>query len=73
MKMIIPIKLVMFWGLSSINYDRKNRRMGRTEEDILHLTEQVIIAQENSMSEWAINYWTVILNRLKVRYPSNGK
>ena len=47
--------------------------MVRTEEDILYLTEQVIIAQENSMSEWAINYWTVILNRLKVRYPSNGK
>ena len=47
--------------------------MVRTEEDILHLTEQVTISQENSMSEWAINYWTVILNRLKVRYPSNGK
>jgi len=47
--------------------------MVRTEEDILYLTEQVTIAQENSTSKWAINYWTVVLNRLKVRYPSNGK
>ena len=47
--------------------------MARTEEDVLHLAEQVTIAQENSKSEWAINYWTIVLNRLKVRYPSNGK
>ena len=47
--------------------------MVRTEEKVLQLAEQAIIAQENSKSEWAINYWTIVLNRLKVRYPSDGK
>ena len=47
--------------------------MVRTEENVLQLAEQVIIAQENYKSEWAINYWTIVLNRLKVRYPSDGK
>ena len=47
--------------------------MVRPEENILHLVEKAAIAKQNSKSEWAINYWTVVLNRLKVRYPSNGK
>ena len=47
--------------------------MVRSEESVLHLTEKVVTAKQNSKSEWAINYWTIVLNRLKVRYPANER
>ena len=55
------------------NNDPYKIRMVRPEENVLHLVEKVIIAKQNSKSEWAINYWTIVLNRLKVRYPANER
>ena len=46
--------------------------MVRPEENVLHLVEKAVIAKQNSTSKWAVNYWTIVLNRLKVRYPPNG-
>ena len=46
--------------------------MVRTEEDVLYLVEKALTAKQNSTSEWAVNYWTTVINRLKVRYPPNG-
>ena len=46
--------------------------MVRTEEDVLYLVEKALTAKQNSTSELAVNYWTTVLNRLKVRYPPNG-
>ena len=45
--------------------------MVRPEENVLHLVEKAVIAKQNSKSEWAVNYWTTVLNRLKVRHPIN--
>ena len=47
--------------------------MVRTEEDVLYLVEKALIAKQNSTSKWAVNYWTIVLNRLKVRYPANER
>ena len=47
--------------------------MVRTEEEVLRLVSNAYEAQQHSTSKWSINYWTIVLRRLQVRYPYYGR
>ena len=46
--------------------------MVRSEEEILRLIENANWAKENSTSSWAFNFWTIVINRLRLRFPYGG-
>ena len=43
--------------------------MVRSEEEILRLIENANWAKENSTSSWSLNFWTMVIHRLKLRFP----
>jgi hypothetical protein len=42
-----------------------------TEEQVLERVEKAYRAYEGSTSKWAKNYWLIVINGLKRRYPTS--
>ena len=46
--------------------------MVKSEEEILRLIENANWAKKYSTSQWSVNFWTIVLQRLKLRFPYGG-
>ena len=46
--------------------------MVRSEEEILRLIENANWAKKHSTSQWSVNFWTIVLQRLKLKFPYGG-
>lgn len=42
--------------------------MVRSEEEILRLIENANWAKEHSTSEWSVNFWTTVSQKLKLKW-----